>query len=170
MRGTFARSMRGHAQGETLLPWRGYLLWVGGTLLIMFLAIDGLMPRPAPNRYLGAAVKMPTIKIHSELKGPEAITLDTTGFVPPQPLSAEALEQTAVLSGAPAPQVAPPRPEPTEAINDASSHGAGMREAFAQFAPQGDGAVGKSARRNRRSLVRSGKARSRSAIASEFRF
>ena len=32
VRHTFVRSMRGHAQGEFVVPWRGYVLWVGGTL------------------------------------------------------------------------------------------------------------------------------------------
>jgi hypothetical protein len=47
----FVRSMRGHAQSESVVPWRGYVLWVGGTLLVLFFAADALMPPPAASRH-----------------------------------------------------------------------------------------------------------------------
>ena len=84
VRHTFVRSMRGHAQGESVVPWRGYVLWVGGTLLVLFFAVDVLMPPPAASRYFSAPAKMPTIRIHSEVKGPEKVIIDTSGFVRPE--------------------------------------------------------------------------------------
>ena len=57
VRRTFVRSMRGHAQSESVVPWRGYALWVGGTLLVVFLAADALMPLPADQPLLQRARK-----------------------------------------------------------------------------------------------------------------
>ena len=123
MRRTFVRSMRGHAQSESVVPWRGYVLWVGGTLLVLFFAADALMPPPAASRYFSATAKMPTIRIHSELKGPEAVAIDTSGFVPPELRNeqVEASEQNAFSSKAIELQATPPMLEQTEASGSASA-------------------------------------------------
>ena len=123
MRRTFVRSMRGHAQSESVVPWRGYVLWVGGTLLGLFFAADALMPPPAASRYFSATAKMPTIRIHSELKGPEAVVIDTSGFVPPERRNeqVEASEQNAFSSKAIELQATPPMLEQTEASGSASA-------------------------------------------------
>ena len=123
MRRTFVRSMRGHAQSESVVPWRGYVLWVGGTLLVLFVAADALMPPPAASRYFSATAKMPTIRIHSELKGPEAVVIDTSGFVPPELRNeqVEASEQNAFSSKAIGLQATPPMLEQTEASGSASA-------------------------------------------------
>ena len=150
MRRAFARSMRGHAQSESVVPWRGYVLWVGGTLLALFVAADALMPPPAASRYFSAAAKMPTIRIHSEVKGPEVVVIDTSGFVPPELRTeqVEASEQNASSRKAIELQATPPMQEQTEASVSASAPPvAGIRETFAQLAPQAGVAPGKSATR-----------------------
>ena len=60
------------------MPWRGYILWVGGTLLLLLFALDGLMPRTAVSHAATAEVRFPPIRIHSVMKGPEAVVIDTS--------------------------------------------------------------------------------------------
>ena len=176
MRRTFVRSMRGHAQSESVVPWRGYVLWVGGTLLVLFVAADALMPPPAASRYFGATAKMPTIRIHSELKGPEAVVIDTSGFVPPELRTeqVEASEQNAFSSKAIELQATPPMLEQTEASGSASAPPvAGIRETFAQLAPHAEVAPGKQASRRHPShsdRARIRKTRPHSAASPEARF
>jgi hypothetical protein len=147
VRRSFVRSMRGHAQSESVVPWRGYVLWVGGTLLVLFFAADALMPPPAASRYFSAPAKKPTIRIHSEAKGPEAVTIDTSRFVLPELRNAqfEASEQNAFSRLAIELQAAPPMLEQTEASGSASASPpvAGIRETFAQLAPRAEVARGK---------------------------
>jgi hypothetical protein len=163
VRRTFVRSTRGHAQSESVVPWRGYVLWVGGTLLALFVAADALIPPPAASRYFSAAAKMPTIRIHSELKGPEAVVIDTSGFVPPELRTeqVEVSEQNASSRKAIELQAAPPMLEQTQASGSASASPpvAGIRETFAQLAPRAEVAPGK--RTSRRHSSHSDRARIR---------
>jgi hypothetical protein len=64
---------------ESELPLRGYFLSVGGALLLLLLAADWVLPAPLPSR-LDPRSPLPKIRIHSELKGPEAVVIDTGGF------------------------------------------------------------------------------------------
>ena len=141
MRHTFVRSMRGHSQSESVVPWRGYVLWVGGALLALFFAADALMPPPAANPYTSATAKMPTIRIHSEVKGPEAVVIDAREFVRPE-FRYEQVEASELHATA-------PLPEQTGASVSASASPpvAGVRETFAQLAPQAEVAVAKRASR-----------------------
>jgi hypothetical protein len=177
VRRTFGRSMCGHAQSESVVPWRGYVLWVGGTLLMLFFAADALMPPPAASRYFSATLKMPTIRIHSELKGPEAVVIDTSGFVRPELRNeqVEASEQNALSSAAIELQATPPMLVQTEVSGSASAEApvAAIRETLAQLAPHAEVAPGKQASRKHRS--RSKRARVRktqphSAASPEPRF
>lgn len=60
------------------MPWRGYFLWIGGALLLLLLVADGWMPRTASSGALTARVAFPPIRIHSDVKGPEAVVIVTT--------------------------------------------------------------------------------------------
>jgi hypothetical protein len=154
--------MRGHVQSESVVPWRGYVLWVGGALLLLFFAADALMPSPAASRYFSATAKMPTIRIHSELKGPEAVVIDTSGFVPPEFRNeqVEASEQSSFSNKAIELQTSPPTPEQTEATGSASAPPVtGIRDTFAQLAPHAEVAPGKQT--SRRHPPRSKRARIR---------
>jgi hypothetical protein len=176
VRRTFVRSMRGCARSESVVPWRGYVLWVGGTLLVLFFAADALMPPPAASRYFSATAKMPTIRIHSELKGPEAVAIDTSGFVRPERRNeqVDASEQNAFSSAAIELRATPPVLEQTEASGSASaSPVADVRDTFAQLAPHAEVARGKYASRKHRShsdRTRVRKMRLQSAASPEPRF
>ena len=155
--------MRGHAQSESVVPWRGYALWVGGTLLVVFLAADALMPLPADSRYFSAPAKMPMIRIHSEVKGPEKVIIDTSGFVRPELRTeqVEVSEQNAFSSTVTELQATPPKLEQTAAGGSASASRPipGVRETFAQLTPRAEVAPVKQA--SRRHPSHSGRARSR---------
>jgi hypothetical protein len=80
---------------EPELPLRAYFLSVGGALLLLLLAADWVLPAPLPNRPTDFA--RPPIRIHSDLKGPEAVVFDTSRFdyhpAPTERDSAEAPSQ-----------------------------------------------------------------------------
>jgi hypothetical protein len=59
------------------MPWRGYIIWVSGALLLLLFAIDGLMPRTTFSKHPRVEVDLPPIRIRSEAKGPEAVVIDT---------------------------------------------------------------------------------------------
>lgn len=65
---------------EPELPLRAYFLSVGGALLLLLLAADWVPPAPLPSRLTDSHSALPPIRIHSDLKGPEAVVIDTTGF------------------------------------------------------------------------------------------
>jgi hypothetical protein len=65
-------------QLDSEMPLRQYFLFVGGALLILLLAANWLVPLPASNELIKSEVKLPVIRIHSELKGPEAVVIDTS--------------------------------------------------------------------------------------------
>ncbi|MGM4870711.1 hypothetical protein AB7645_05740 [Bradyrhizobium sp. 956_D2_N1_5] len=59
---------------------RAYFLSVGGALLLLLLAADWVLPAPLPSRLTDSHSALPPIRIHTELKGPEAVIIDTSGF------------------------------------------------------------------------------------------
>jgi len=63
---------------EPELPLRAYFLSVGGALLLLLLAADWVLPAPLPSRLTDSHSALPRIRIHSELKGPEAAVIDTS--------------------------------------------------------------------------------------------
>ena len=77
MRSSFVRRMRAHGSHESEMPLRGYILSVGGALLTLLFAADWLMARPAPNGSINSHSELPVIRIHSELKGPDAVVIKT---------------------------------------------------------------------------------------------
>lgn len=65
---------------EPELPLRSYFLSVGGALLLLLLAADWVLPAPLPSQLTDSHSMLPPIRIHSELKGPDAVVIDTRGF------------------------------------------------------------------------------------------
>jgi hypothetical protein len=60
------------------MPLQQYFIFVGGSLLILLFAANWLVPLPASNELINSDVSLPVIRIHSELKGPEAVVIDTS--------------------------------------------------------------------------------------------
>lgn len=73
-----SRSASGLVEPELPLP--GYFLSVGGALLLLLLAADWTLPAPAPSPLTDSHSALPPIRIHSDIKGPEAVLIDTSGF------------------------------------------------------------------------------------------
>jgi hypothetical protein len=84
---TSALSMRALGSVDTQAPVRGYFLWVGGALLVLLFAANSLLPAPPPSKLIESHSALPPIRIASELKGPEAVVIDTSqcGFPPMLP-------------------------------------------------------------------------------------
>jgi hypothetical protein len=59
------------------MPLGGYFLSVGGALLMLLFAADWLIARPPPSGSINSHSEPPVIHIHSELRGPEAVVIDT---------------------------------------------------------------------------------------------
>ena len=78
MRSRFVRPMRAHGSHESEMPLRGYFLSVGGALLTLLFAADWLMARPAPIRSINSHSELPVIRIHSELRGPDAVVIEAS--------------------------------------------------------------------------------------------
>src|SRR5205823_1979204 len=62
------------------LPLRTYFLSAGGALLLLLFAADWVLPAPLPSRLTDPDSARLPIRIQSELKGPEAVVFDTSGF------------------------------------------------------------------------------------------
>ncbi|WP_407159454.1 hypothetical protein [Bradyrhizobium sp. STM 3557] len=86
-------SMRVSGSLDPVLPLRGYLLAVAGALLLLLLAADWVLPAPLPGRFDESNPALPPIRIHSDVKGPEAVSIDTN-----QPLPAHTDEVVMVAS------------------------------------------------------------------------
>lgn len=145
------------------MPWRGYVLWVGGTLLMLLLAINALLPPPAASRYFSASARLPTVRIHSEVKGPGKVTIDTSGFVRREFRTGllAASEQNAFAGTGSELPTTSSRPKHPQASGGASATRsvAGLRETLAQLAPQAEVAPVKQA--SRRHPSHPGRGRSR---------
>ncbi len=71
------RSRRPHEWNDHEIPLWRYFLFAGGALLTLLFVADWVMPRPA-NDSINSEPKLPIIRIYSELKGPEAVVIDTS--------------------------------------------------------------------------------------------
>lgn len=65
--------MRASVQ-EPAIPLREYFLSVGSILLALLIATDWLLPRSAPRPSHGH--DHPVVRIHSDVKGPEAVVIE----------------------------------------------------------------------------------------------
>jgi hypothetical protein len=77
--------MRTNRSVDSEIPLRGYLLSVGGALLLLLFAADWMLPAPLPSRFAESDPAPPWIRIHSDVKGPERVIIDTNQ---PQPVRA----------------------------------------------------------------------------------
>ncbi|EHQ99994.1 hypothetical protein Bra471DRAFT_00532 [Bradyrhizobium sp. WSM471] len=75
-----ALSRYANSLDEPELPLRTYFLSAGGALLLLLQAADWVLPAPLPSRLTDSDSARPPIRIQSELKGPEAVVFDTSGF------------------------------------------------------------------------------------------
>jgi hypothetical protein len=133
-----ALSMRARASADAQAPVRGYFLWVGGALLALLFATDSLLPAPLPSKLIVSHATHPPIRITSELKGPEAVVIDTSypGFVPflpdreiaaaPAPLSSDMADAV--------PQPPPSSSEQVDASDESPAISTHIRETLAQLA------------------------------------
>jgi hypothetical protein len=90
------------------------VLWIGGVLLLLLFVADGWMPRTASSGTSTARIAFPPIRIHSNVKRPEAVVIVTTqaslppasatevaaaeGGASPSPVSGDSLDQSAFPS------------------------------------------------------------------------
>ncbi len=85
-RSAFAKRARGSV--DPILPLRGYVLAVGGSLLLLLVAAGWALPAPAPGRFAQSEPAMPPIRILSDEKRPERVVIDTNQLLP-QPVEKE---------------------------------------------------------------------------------
>jgi hypothetical protein len=74
--------MRAGRATEAALPLRGYFLSVGVALLCLLWAAGSMLPAPAPSRFAESDPALPPIRIHSAMKGPELVVIDTNQSLP----------------------------------------------------------------------------------------
>jgi hypothetical protein len=79
--------MRARGSVDAQIPLRDYFLWVGGALLVLLFAADSLLPARPPSKLVESHFTRPRIRITSDLKGPEAVVIETSqpGFLPALP-------------------------------------------------------------------------------------
>ncbi|VIO65243.1 hypothetical protein CI1B_03400 [Bradyrhizobium ivorense] len=75
----FTRASRSADHG---LPLRGYFLTVGSVLAYLLMATGWVLPAQLPNRFAEPDPVRPSIRIHSGLKGPERVVIDTNQRLP----------------------------------------------------------------------------------------
>ena len=75
------QSFRAYRSTHQEIPLRRYFLGVGAVLLALLFAVDWAMPRKAVES-INSEPRLPKIRIHSELKGPETVVIDTSQPVP----------------------------------------------------------------------------------------
>jgi hypothetical protein len=86
-------SIRAGGSVDSVLPLRGYLLSVGGALLCLLFAADWVLPAPLPSRFSESGTALPPIRIHSDVKRPESVVINTN-----EPLPAPADKEVIVAS------------------------------------------------------------------------
>lgn len=100
----FSRSIHQHGLINNGIPLRRYFLLVGGALLAVLFAVDAITPRQPELHSGNPGPRLPRIRIHSELKGPEAVVIDTSRPTIVPPLTVQ--EERAKTSVPPAPRLA----------------------------------------------------------------
>jgi hypothetical protein len=81
-------SMHASRSTDTALPLRGYLLSVGGTLLCLLWATGLVLPAQVPGSFAEPDLARPAIRVHSYVKAPELVVIDTNQL-PPTPADSE---------------------------------------------------------------------------------
>ncbi|WP_439370294.1 hypothetical protein ACRQ5Q_35690 [Bradyrhizobium sp. PMVTL-01] len=75
-------SMHASRSNDTALPLRGYFLSVGAALLCLLWATAWVLPARLPSRFAEPDPARPAIRIHSDVKGPERVVIDTNQPLP----------------------------------------------------------------------------------------
>ncbi|RXG90417.1 hypothetical protein [Bradyrhizobium zhanjiangense] len=75
-------SMHASRSNDTALPLRGYFLSVGGALLCLLWATGWVLPAQLPSRFAAPDPSRPPIRIHSDVKAPERVVIDTNQSPP----------------------------------------------------------------------------------------
>jgi hypothetical protein len=146
--------MRARGSFDSQIPLRGYFLSVGGALLALLFAADSLLPAPLPSNLIEAHSTLPPIRITSDLKGPEAVVIDTSrpGFLPMLPDKEIAAAPSQLLSSDVADAVRQP-PLSLSGQADGSDGNPAIRihvrETLAQLGPEVSDRAGSSSRRSR---------------------
>jgi hypothetical protein len=148
-----ALSMRARGLVDSQIPLRGYFLWVGGALLALLFAAEPLLPAPLPSKLIVSHSTLPPIRITSELKGPEAVVIDTSqpGFLPVLLDKEIAAAPSQLLSSDLADAVRQPPPTLSERVDGSegslaiSTH---VRETLAQLDPEVPKQAGSGKRRS----------------------
>ena len=77
-----ATLMRASRSTDAALPLRGYFLSVGGALLCLLWATSWVLPAQLPGRFAEPDPARPPIRIHSDVKMPERVVIDTNQSLP----------------------------------------------------------------------------------------
>ena len=146
--------MRARGSVDSQIPLRGYFLWVGGALLVLLFAADSLLPAPPPSKLIESHSTRPPIRITSDLKGPEAVVIDTSqpDFLPVLPDKEIAAAPSPPLSSDVADAVRQPPTSLSEQADASDGNPAistRVRETLAQLDPGASDQAGSSRRRVR---------------------
>jgi hypothetical protein len=71
------RRIQAQGMAAQELPLRRYFLFVGGGLLALLFLLDAVLPPPV-RQSSASGPNFPVIRIHSELKRPPAVVIDTS--------------------------------------------------------------------------------------------
>ncbi|WP_456839255.1 hypothetical protein [Bradyrhizobium sp. USDA 4486] len=74
--------MRARQPTDSALPLRGYFLWVGGVLVCLLWLANWALPAQLPGRFSEPDPARPPIRIHSDIKPPELVVIDTSRSLP----------------------------------------------------------------------------------------
>lgn len=146
---TSVLSMRVRGSVDTRAPVWGYFMWVGGALLVLLFAANSLLPEPPPNKLIKSHSTLPSIRIASVLKGPEAIIIDTSqsGLLPILPDREIAVPSSLTSDVADAVRQPPASiSEQADASDESSAIPLQIRETLAQLDPGVSDQAGSSTR------------------------
>ncbi len=74
--------MRASQPTDSALPLRGYFLSVGGALVCLLLLASWVLPTQLPAHPAEPDPALPPIRIHSAVKPPERVVIDTNQSLP----------------------------------------------------------------------------------------
>lgn len=75
-------SMHADRPNDTALPLPSYFLSVGPALLCLLWAAGWVLPAQPPSHFADPDPARPAIRIHSDMKGPERVVIDTNQPLP----------------------------------------------------------------------------------------
>lgn len=149
---TSVLSMRARGSVDAQIPLRDYFLWVGGALLVLLFAADSLLPARPPSKLVESHFTRPRIRITSDLKGPEAVVIETSqsDFLPVLPGKEFAVAPSPTPSSDVADAVRQPPTSLSEQADASDVNPAispRVRETLAQLVPGASDQAGSSRRR-----------------------